>query len=131
MFQKVSILASIRKDYLDYKQISLEIVLQRNETKTILNSGFMQNNDGREALFDSVQMESLQRKSMLSSTWWKGKNESHACLFEFLNKEYEALDIVVHVTNDTKTHKECFLQPIVEGNYANKVVEYSIKLSDL
>lgn len=131
MFQKVSLLVSVSQQFSAYDSISVEIVLQRSDTKTILNSGFMQSTNSQETRTQSLELENLQRKQMLSAMWWKGKNEQQVCLFEFLDKGYEACEIKVQTTYNNRTTTEQIIQPLEEGTYSKATIEYTIKRSDL
>jgi hypothetical protein len=132
MFQKVSILASVNKGFTGYERLYLEIVLQKDEINTAINSSFTQNiynKKRKETITHSMEIESFSRKNRLSSAWWKGENEKDVCSFEFLNKDYQDVEINIEITNNNETIKKQVIQPLTEGHFTNEMVEYTIKMT--
>jgi hypothetical protein len=132
MFQKVSVLASVSKAFTEYERLYIEIVLQKDEVNTAINSSYSENRNNRkrkETVTHSMEIESFSRKNRMSSTWWKGGNEKEVCYFEFLNKDYQDIEINVEITNHNETIKKQIIQSLTEGHFTNEVVEYTIKMT--
>jgi hypothetical protein len=132
MFQKVSILASVNKSFTEYERLNIEIVLQKDQINTAINSSstrYISNRKRRESVTHNMEIESFSRKNRLSSAWWKGENEKDVLSFEFLNKDYQDIEINLGITNNNETIKKQIIQPLTEGHFTNGTVDYTIKMT--
>ena len=124
-------MVAVNENFTNYQQIALEMILKRNECKTVINSGFMQLPKNRESVFTRQEIMALSRNKMLSAVWYKVKNNSEVCLFEFLDKDYQEIEMNIGIAHNNTNRVQHLVQPLVEGYFKKNSIEYTIKFFDM